>query len=156
MSISNRLFRVLKSVAIDKVDSITQILEEGESLIDEKLREWEKKHGLDQEFDWGGENRRQKYDSNRRQQKTSNFKRNGGVNYGSVYTTQVLDDLKLFGLNPPVTLEEVKKVRNREIKKFHPDHFMDEPEKMETAKRILQIYNAAYERLKKTLNRNTR
>ncbi|MEE4359122.1 MAG: J domain-containing protein [Desulfococcaceae bacterium] len=62
---------------------------------------------------------------------------------------QVADDLAVFNLRPPSSLAEVKKARNREIRKYHSDHFMNDPEKYETSKKIMQIYNAAYERLKK-------
>ncbi len=68
--------------------------------------------------------------------------------YNSGIPRQVIDDLAVFGLVPPSSMKEVKKARNREIKKFHPDHFLNNPEKLKTAKEILQIYNAAYDRLK--------
>lgn len=61
---------------------------------------------------------------------------------------QVVADLAVFGLTPPVTFETVQKARNREIKRYHPDRFGQAPEKQDTAKEILQIYNAAYARLK--------
>lgn len=64
------------------------------------------------------------------------------------YPEQVVQDLANFSLKPPSSLAEVKKARNREIKKYHPDRFMDHPERAATAKEILQIYNASYERLK--------
>lgn len=60
---------------------------------------------------------------------------------------QVIEDLKVFNLSPPSSLEEVKKARNREIKKFHSDKFQNDPDKLETSKQIMQIYNAAYARL---------
>ena len=53
-----------------------------------------------------------------------------------------------FGLTPPSSLEEVRKARNREIKKYHSDHFVNDSERYETSKQIMQIYNAAYDRLK--------
>ncbi|QTA82131.1 Chaperone J-domain-containing protein [Desulfonema limicola] len=61
---------------------------------------------------------------------------------------QIVDDLAAFGLTPPSCLDEVRKARNREIKKYHSDKFMNDPEKLETSKQIMQIYNAAYDRLK--------
>jgi len=61
---------------------------------------------------------------------------------------QVTDDLAVFDLKPPSSLAEVKKARNREIRKYHSDHFVNEPAKYETSKKIMQIYNAAYDRLK--------
>jgi DnaJ-domain-containing protein 1 len=65
------------------------------------------------------------------------------------YPDQILEDLSNFHLPPPSSLSEVKKARNQEIKKYHPDRYMDDPERVETAKEIMQIYNASYERLKK-------
>jgi hypothetical protein len=61
---------------------------------------------------------------------------------------QVVEDLAVFGLTPPSSLEEVRKARNREIKKYHSDHFVNDSERYETSKQIMQIYNAAYDRLK--------
>lgn len=65
------------------------------------------------------------------------------------YPKQIVEDLANFNLKPPSTLAEVKKARNQEILKFHPDRFMSDPARRETANEILQIYNASYERLKK-------
>ena len=62
---------------------------------------------------------------------------------------QFLKDLAAFNLKPPSSLEEVKKARNREIKKYHSDRFMNDPEKLETSKEIMQILNSAFDRLKK-------
>jgi len=65
------------------------------------------------------------------------------------YPDQILEDLSNFKLTPPSSLAEIKRARNQEIKKYHPDRFMDDPARIETAKEILQIYNASYARLKK-------
>jgi len=62
---------------------------------------------------------------------------------------QAAEDLAVFNLQPPSSMEEVRRARNREIKKYHSDKFMNDPEKQETSKQIMQIYNAAYDRLKK-------
>jgi hypothetical protein len=62
---------------------------------------------------------------------------------------QILDDLAIFGLRPPCSWDEVKKARNREIKKYHSDHFIDDPVRYDASKEIMQIYNASYDRLKK-------
>jgi hypothetical protein len=62
--------------------------------------------------------------------------------------SQVIQDLSNFGLTPPSSLEEVKKARNREMKKYHSDRFINDPDRYETSKKIMQIYNAAYDRLK--------
>ena len=61
---------------------------------------------------------------------------------------QVVEDLSLFELTPPSSLDEVRRARNREMKKYHSDRYLDDPEKLETSKEIMQIYNAAYERLR--------
>jgi hypothetical protein len=68
---------------------------------------------------------------------------------------QVVDDLSIFGLKPPSSLEEVKKVRNREIMKYHTDRFTGDSEKEQTSKRIMQIYNAAFDRLEKWYRSNS-
>ncbi len=60
---------------------------------------------------------------------------------------QVVKDLATFNLTPPSSLKAVKDARNREIKKYHSDKFVNDPEKLETSKEIMQIYNAAYDRL---------
>jgi hypothetical protein len=61
---------------------------------------------------------------------------------------QVIDDLKIFNLHQDATFDDVKKARLQEIKKYHSDKFMDNPEKQVLSKKIMQIYNTAYERLK--------
>jgi hypothetical protein len=61
---------------------------------------------------------------------------------------QVVDDLAVFGLVPPASMDDVRRARNREVKKFHSDRFLNDPERLETSKKIMQIYNAAYDRLK--------
>ena len=65
-----------------------------------------------------------------------------------------MDDLSIFGLKPPSSLEEVKKVRNREVMKYHSDKFSGDPEKEETSKRIMQIYNTAFDRLEEWYRNN--
>jgi len=46
-----------------------------------------------------------------------------------------------------VTLDELKKARKQELKKYHPDRFAQEPGKIESAKRIVQILGETYDRL---------
>lgn len=67
----------------------------------------------------------------------------------SLYPAWVIEDLDKFGLKEPSSLEEIKTARKQEMKKYHPDFFAQEPMKQDIAKQILQIYNNAYERLKK-------
>ena len=64
------------------------------------------------------------------------------------YPDQIVEDLANFRLTPPSSFAEVKKARKRESKKYHPDRFMEDPERQATAQKIMQIYNASYERLK--------
>lgn len=74
---------------------------------------------------------------------------NSPGNEEALWPSQVVEDLRTFGLKPPSTLEEVKKARNAEIRKYHSDRFLHDPDKLEISKQIMQIYNAAYERLEK-------
>ena len=60
----------------------------------------------------------------------------------------VIDDLAVFGLTPPSSLDEVRAARNKEIKKYHSDKFVNDPDRLETSKEIMQIYNAAFDRLR--------
>ncbi len=60
----------------------------------------------------------------------------------------VIDDLSVFGLTPPSSLDEVRTVRNTEIQKYHSDRFVNDPDRFETSTEIMQIYNAAFERLR--------
>ncbi|MFC1857774.1 hypothetical protein ACFL9U_07045 [Thermodesulfobacteriota bacterium] len=66
---------------------------------------------------------------------------------------QVVEDLAVFDLTPPSSLKAVRAARNREIKKYHSDRFMNDREKFETSKQIMQIYNAAYDRLEEYFKR---
>jgi hypothetical protein len=155
MDISSRILRLLQSVAAEQVEQFSEIIENGASYLDDVLKEWEKKHGLDQstyeqeESSWQSNRQSQQQSSYRKYQSQS--EQAGSADSQTGFSNQVAEDLHLFGLTPPVSLDTVKKARNREIKKFHPDKFLNEPEKIETAKRILQIYNAAYDRLERAL-----
>jgi DnaJ-domain-containing protein 1 len=64
------------------------------------------------------------------------------------FPARIIEDLANFNLSPPASLEAVRQARNMEFKKYHPDKHHGDPEKAETAKQIMQIYNASYERLK--------
>lgn len=73
--------------------------------------------------------------------------RQGGVSTPTRPPDPVAEDLAVFGLAPPASLEAVRKARNREIRKYHSDRFLSDPERFEISKQIMQILNAAYERL---------
>ncbi len=135
MDVSQRLFRIMRSIAEDKFESIGRFIEEGSDFFDERLRSWE------DEFDINDESSSTKH-QHYKQGTESTSEENG-------YDLQLKEDLQLFGLIPPSSLEEVRQVRNREMKKFHPDKYLNQPDKLETAKRIVQIYNTTYDRLKK-------
>jgi DnaJ-domain-containing protein 1 len=137
MSVTKRVFTLLKSLVDEQVESIGQWLNDGDHLIDEKLKQWEKEFEQDQNGRSEANNRGTKYGF-----EDENWDRSTGDN-------QLADDLRIFGLTPPASLVEVKKARNREIKKYHPDRFTADMGKLETAKEILQIYNEVYERLAK-------
>jgi len=67
---------------------------------------------------------------------------------------QVVKDLAEFELSPPSSLDEVKKRWKAEMKKYHSDKYLHDPEKLKVSKEIMQIYNGAYERLKQYYQSN--
>lgn len=138
MSLNKRVTRLFKSVVGEAIEDIEKLLHENTSLFDEKISKWEEKanHNYFQE----------KADV---QEEANQFNADELKSSDILYPKQLVDDLKIFDLSPPSSLSEVKKARNLGIKKFHPDKFVADDEKSETAKRILQIYNSAFERLKR-------
>lgn len=75
--------------------------------------------------------------------------RPGGASTPTRPPDPVAEDLAVFGLVPPASLEAVRKARNLEIKKYHSDRFLNDPERFEISKQIMQILNAAYDRLER-------
>lgn len=157
MDLSTRIFRLLRSVTDEQIDTIGRVFHQGRGFMDETLSEWEKRAGIYEEEDRFGSSsdwNRKNSGSYDYQRQSSGFEQGAGSS-GSFQqeeksgSQQVVDDLSLFDLKPPSSLDEVKKARNRELKKFHPDKFATDPEKLETAKEIVQIYNEVFERLKK-------
>lgn len=140
MDISQRLLRLMRSIAEDRFETITRFIEEGGDFLDERLRAWEEKLNIDPEGAAGEKQRSDRYEEENRDRHTR-FQQ-------ADPTDQLTEDLQLFGLKPPSSLEEVRQIRNRELKKFHPDKYLDQPDKLETAKQIVQIYNTTYDRLK--------
>ncbi len=136
MDISQRLFRLMRTIAEDKFETIGRFIDEGNDFLDERLKTWESEFDFKDE-EPATETRHQKQYTESESQE-------------SQYNHQFVEDLQLFGLKPPSSIIEVRQVRNQEMKKFHPDRYLNQPEKMETAKKIVQIYNAAYDRLKKS------
>jgi hypothetical protein len=138
MSVSKRLYNVFKSLTEDQIDTFTEYFNQGNQYFEDLLSDWEKKHYSD--F---------KTSSKDNHQEQAHSKSYSKSESKSAYPKQVIDDLSLFELTPPASLQAVKKARNREIKKYHPDHFNNDKSKQETAKQIMQIYNNAFERLEK-------
>ena len=93
------------------------------------------------------------YEEYEEEQAYSGFSGGGNVHYGA--PKQVVEDLAVFNLKPPSSIDEVRRARNREIKKYHSDKFMNDNEKLETSKQIMQIFNAAYDRLKEYYKNQT-
>jgi len=136
MDLSRRLYRVLRTLTEDRLSTLDRIIERGDAFLDERLREWEEKLGLNDQDEFSTSNGDTHYNE-------PNYARTD-----SAYSVQFVEDLRLFDLEPPSSLQEVKKARNREMKVFHPDKYLNDPDKLEIANQIVQIYNDAYERLK--------
>ncbi len=133
MNILKRLYRIARAS-----------MPQGSDFFSEERNEYQGEK-FEERYDWDRQKEQGFGDnSNDRNDYSSNKQTN---TYGM--PQQVLDDLGVFELAPPSSLAEVKKARNREIKKFHSDKFMNNPDKMETSKQIMQIINAAYDRLEK-------
>ena len=138
MSVSKRLYQVFKSLTAAQVDTFSEYLDQGNQYIDDLLSGWEKEHASD--F---------KTKSKAHFEEQTFSKSDSGSKPRADYPRQVIEDLSLFELKPPASLQIVKKARNEEIKKYHPDRFNNDKSKQDTAKQIMQIYNSAYERLEK-------
>ena len=137
MGINRRIVRLLSAIATNRVETVRGFIDQGNSTLERRVKEWEERLGINSDEPMG----RETYDRKENEEARASSQHD-------TYPEGFVDDLRLFHLLPPSCLEEVKKARNREMKKFHPDHFPRESEKAETAKRITQIYNLAYERLK--------
>lgn len=143
MDVSQRLFRLMRTITEDKFESISRLIETSSERFDERLRNWEAEFGIgadENPTDNSWQHQYQNEDTRQHQESGAD--------------AQLREDLELFGLTPPSSLEEVRQIRNRELKKFHPDKYTGEPEKLETAKQIVQIYNTAFDRLKQHYQRN--
>ena len=141
MDLSKRLYRVLRSITDDRLEAVGKFIDWGDSLLDERLRAWEEELGLNEDESFKETSNKTYTDPQKEQEKNR-----------SHIPPQFIEDLKLFDLTPPSSFEEVKKARNREMKVFHPDKYLNHPEKMEIANQIVKIYNDAYERLKKSFS----
>lgn len=140
-SLSKRVASLLKSVVNGTIEDLEKSLKENSNIFDEKISKGDEKANPKPS--------EESVNSKERTAGGNTFKTNKDTEKSQSYPQQLINDLKLFDLSPPSCLEAVKKVRNKEIKKYHPDKFVRDTEKAENAKRILQIYNSAYERLKR-------
>lgn len=149
-NILNRLCRVATAYGLKNTTAIKKLLKNRDNTFSREFG--------DQDFDRIREKFSSFFDNQKKragssQQKTGqrNRKRHGfgdDTETCSDMPTGFVENLALFDLTPPSSLDEVRKARNREIKKYHSDKFINDPEKLETSKEIMQIYNAAFDRLK--------
>ncbi len=142
MSVSKRLYRVFKTLTSEQLESFGDYLNQGNQYIDDLLSDWE-------ETQRDTRRTNSNTDQNAGFKQTSQAKSETNSDSYNAFPEEVVNDLQLFGLTPPSTIDVVKKARNKEIKKYHPDHFNNDKNKQDTAKQIMQIYNSAFERLKK-------
>jgi len=140
MDISQRLFRLMRSITEDKFESIGRFIDDGTDFLDERLKAWESEYEVN----------REEPNTHHRQHEQQHQDRPEPTPFNQ----QLREDLQLFGLTPPSSLAAVRQIRNSELKKFHPDKYLDQPDKLETAKQIVQIYNITYDRLKKHYDTN--
>lgn len=140
-----RLYRIARAHIPRPADSLRETVEETLSRWEERIRQREAMKGgrWREDETAGGEDAHEGDSGKHRSQGEAGGKSGAGNRYDAVAA-----DLAVFGLTPPSSLAEVKKARNREIKKYHPDRFQNDPERQRTAKEIMQTYNAAYDRLR--------
>ena len=135
MDLNQRITRLLKSLGQEQFDGFYEALDQG-------LRAWEQRLGIEEPKAGQGQKAKQP-----NPEPPPNFNFGPRPPRASKYSDAMLRDLAAFGLTPPVTLEELKKARKLELKKYHPDRFAHDPEKMQSANRIVQILGETYERL---------
>ncbi len=82
---------------------------------------------------------------------SKNQKKPAGKNY---LPDNIIADLDIFGLSPPVTMDTIRQARNREIKKYHCDKFLHDEKKLIISKQIMQIYNTTFSRLSIYFDKN--
>ena len=65
-----------------------------------------------------------------------------------------MDPYKVLGINPGATQEEIKTAYRNQVKKYHPDKYIDNP-LGDLAKEKMQEINQAYEMLSGSSSKNT-
>ncbi|MEA2083815.1 MAG: hypothetical protein U9O82_06140 [Thermodesulfobacteriota bacterium] len=149
--IFDRLCRVAMAYGLKNTNVIKRLLKNRDSSFSREFgdenfdRIWEKFNSF---FD---NQKERSTGSGQQETRQGNRKRHGFSNDTETcpdIEARFVENLALFDLTPPSSLDEVRKARNREIKKYHSDKFINDPEKLKTSKEIMQIYNAAFDRLK--------
>ena len=149
--ILDRLCRVATAYGLKNTTVIKRLLKKRDNTFSREFgdedfdRIWEK-------FSSFFDNQKERAGSGQQETGQRNRKRHGfgdNTETCSDMPAGFIENLALFDLAPPSSLDEVRKARNREIKKYHSDKFINDPEKLETSKEIMQIYNVAFDRLKK-------
>jgi len=69
------------------------------------------------------------------------------LNANSRYTKSVGDYCRILGVDSRVTSKELKKAYRGLVKKWHPDQFLNDPNRLKNAKEKLQEVNEAYHAL---------
>ncbi|MDX2472049.1 MAG: hypothetical protein QNL04_15885 [SAR324 cluster bacterium] len=153
MDLTSRIFRLIKSYTTDEILEFQKKIFDQGAPLEEELKGFEEAQGFGPKDNFRGSpnyNQSQGFAGSQGESKKAPPQKE--TKRSSQYPQVLIDDLAVFGLIPPVTFEEVKKARNKEIKSFHPDHFSSDPVKEEAAKKILQLINGAFERLEKRLS----
>ena len=63
------------------------------------------------------------------------------------------ESYQILGIKPTSSFAEVKSVWREEMRKYHPDRFVSQPDRLEQAQKKAQEINEAYQRIKQTFNR---
>ena len=135
MGILSRLYNITKSNTLGYVESLGKVVGLKGNRMDAETTTGDKgSFGDFSDNHTGGRNRT--YSGNP-----------GDTNHAGI-PQQIIEDLAVFDLKPPSSMDEVRKARNREIKKYHSDKFINDPERLNVSTEIMQIYNTAYDRLK--------
>ncbi len=154
-NIINRLYRIARANGVDKVQDLREFISRDKQAKDNSGASAYSHTDSDYENRYSTSSNNSSYDyseSDSTWRDTNEFHDNTRSSH-SEYPKQVIEDLAVFSLVPPASFEEVRKARNREIKKYHPDKHVNDPKKAETSKQIMQVINAAYDRLEKYYDR---
>ncbi|MEA1934544.1 MAG: hypothetical protein U9N60_08955 [Thermodesulfobacteriota bacterium] len=149
--ILNRLCRVAMAYGLKNTNVIKKLLKNRDNTFSHEFGD-ENFDRIREKFSSFFDNQKERAGSGQQETGQRNRKRHGFDDNTETYSdmpARFVENLALFDLTPPSSLDEVRKARNREIKKYHSDKFINDPEKLETSKEIMQIYNAAFDRLKK-------